>query len=532
MAPYQGCLETRPHRSCVADLGGALRTSRRRGTCRHPRRERSASTRPHVSSEWSKALAAIALAYPLTFASAFLNTAVAAAAATVLDEGRHLSLGQALAVPTRRARQVAVWALLAAGVGVVLEQIAGRLPVLANIAARLLGLAWSLASLFAIPILALEGCSAPECLRRSARLVKKRWGEGISGNVIVSAWLVLVFIPAGVLVGIGAGAGQNAPAVRDTFIALGPLAFLLSIGVSTVVRQTFAVALFRLAETGTAAGPFQVDDLESPFTQKAGRRSLGERGKSRPETSPPPTSPLPRWKIVLGVLMLVLVFVLSFGSPLLELLLLVPPAVGIYRRARGRGGHRAATATIAVGLAFFGVRFFLPAFALRTVEIRSAAMEPTIGAHERVLFDRTGLTSVGIGAIVAVHAPKDAHQRLCGPSPHTIAPGGAACAMSEPEYKRGYYIRRVVAGPGDVISISGGHVIRNGTREREPYARACDEPQCDFPKPITIPRGMWFVMADNRREADDSRFFGPVPRRWIIGRALMVTWPPSAVGGL
>lgn len=235
--------------------------------------------------------------------------------------------------------------------------------------------------------------------------------------------------------------------------------------------------------------------------------------------------------IALGVVVLLLLFVLSFGLPLLELLLLIPAAVGIYRQARGRRGQLT-TIMIVVSVGFFGLRFFLPGVALRTVAIGSAAMEPTIGDHDRVLFDRTGITSVHVGAIVAFHAPKDAHRRLCGPSPHMIERGGAACAMSESEYKRGYYIRRVVAGPGDVISIVGGHVIRNGTREREPYATTCNEPQCNFPKPIKIPRGMWFVMADNRRETDDSRFFGPVPARWIIGVALMTTWPPNKVGGL
>jgi hypothetical protein len=153
--------------------------------------------------------------------------------------------------------------------------------------------------------------------------------------------------------------------------------------------------------------------------------------------------------IALGVVVLLLLFVLSFGLPLLELLLLIPAAVGIYRHARGRGGQLTMIVIVA-SVGFFGLRFLLPGVALRTVAIGSAAMEPTIGDHDRVLFDRTGIASVHVGAIVAFHAPKDAHLRLCGPSPHMIEPGGAACAMSESEYKRGYYIRRVVAGPGDV----------------------------------------------------------------------------------
>lgn len=106
------------------------------------------------------AIVALILAYPLMFVSTFFNAAIAAAAAAGL-QGRRLSLGHALAVPASRVGQLAVWALFATIFGVVLEQLARRLPLAGAIVARLVGLAWSIASLFAIPILALEGGSAP-----------------------------------------------------------------------------------------------------------------------------------------------------------------------------------------------------------------------------------------------------------------------------------------------------------------------------------------------------------------------------------
>ena len=153
------------------------------------------------------------LAYALMFVSTFFNTAIAAAAAAGL-QGRRLSLGQALAVPASRVGQLAVWALLATIFGVVLEQLARRMPLAGTIVARLVGLAWSIASLFAIPILALDGGSAPHALKRSTALVKQRWGEGISGNVIVSAWTIVVMIPLLVVFVIGIAATRHAPAGR------------------------------------------------------------------------------------------------------------------------------------------------------------------------------------------------------------------------------------------------------------------------------------------------------------------------------
>jgi MFS family permease len=214
-------------------------------------------------------LAALILAYPLMFVSVFLNTAIAAAAAAALD-GRHLSLGQALAVPMRRIGQIALWSLIATVVGVVLEQLASRLPLGGSIVARLVGVGWSLASLFAIPVLALEDRSAPECLKRSAQVVRKRWGEGISGNVTISAWTIFAMVPLVIVFVAALAIGHNAPAVRDLVVFLVALAFVAVIAITAVVRQTFAVALYQFATTNSPQGPFAQSDLQAPFKAKRG----------------------------------------------------------------------------------------------------------------------------------------------------------------------------------------------------------------------------------------------------------------------
>jgi hypothetical protein len=223
----------------------------------------------HLSGE-DLALYALIFAYPLTFVSVFFNTAIAAAAAAALD-GRRLTLAQALAVPMRRIAQVASWALIAAVVGFVLEQAARRLPLGGSIAARLVGVGWSLASLFAIPILALEDCSAPEALRRSAHVVKERWGESIGGNVIIGAWMILVTIPVVVLFVFAVAVTGGEPGLRDALVVAGVLVLVAIVALQVVVRQTFAVALYRYATTNSAQGPFAERDLQSPFSRKRGR---------------------------------------------------------------------------------------------------------------------------------------------------------------------------------------------------------------------------------------------------------------------
>ncbi len=95
------------------------------------------------------------------------------------------------------------------------------------------------------------------------------------------------------------------------------------------------------------------------------------------------------------------------------------------------------------------------------------------------------------------------------------------------------FIKRIVAGPGDVIYIKEGHLYRNGVRENDPYIQPCGgASECNFPTPIKIPPGDWFMLGDNRGESDDSRFWGPVPSSWIVGVAFMRVSPFGTIGFL
>lgn len=177
--------------------------------------------------------------------------------------------------------------------------------------------------------------------------------------------------------------------------------------------------------------------------------------------------------------------------------------------------------------------FGIQAFLIKPYKIPSGSMEPTLKIGQRVLVDRIGthFSEPHVGEIAVFHPPEGAEHELCGPAPHTVSSGGAACAQPIPHAASVNFIKRIVAGPGDQIYVKEGHVYRNGVRERDPYIRACiGASECNFPTPIKIPPGHWFMMGDNRGESDDSRFWGPVPTGWIIGDAFFTYWPVDRIG--
>ena len=122
-----------------------------------------------------------------------------------------------------------------------------------------------------------------------------------------------------------------------------------------------------------------------------------------------------------------------------------------------------------------------------------------------------------------------------GPGPTCGAPQepGEACPEPVDERSDTNFIKRVVAGPGRHAQ----HPRRasrssTGSRPRRtssgPAAARAAAATC--PKEITIPPDHYFMMGDNRGASDDSRFWGPVPEDWIIGKAFATYWPPDRIG--
>jgi signal peptidase I len=212
-------------------------------------------------------------------------------------------------------------------------------------------------------------------------------------------------------------------------------------------------------------------------------------------------------------------------------------------RLRGKRSKSTTSSLIELGVIIavaVGLAIAIQAWVVKPYRIPSGSMEPTLHIGQRVLVDRIGMHfgDPHVGEIAVFHPPTSAQQGRC-----SVAGMGRgtpeACAQSEPSRSSVNFIKRIVGGPGDEIYIREGHVFRRAhgkgqfVREKDSYIRPCpvaSQPECNFPTPIRIPAGHWFMMGDNRGESDDSRFWGPVPTGWIIGGAFATYWPPDRIG--
>lgn len=87
------------------------------------------------------------------------------------------------------------------------------------------------------------------------------------------------------------------------------------------------------------------------------------------------------------------------------------------------------------------------------------------------------------------------------------------------------FIKRVIAVGGESVEGRDGQVFIDGEAIEEPYLPE-GVTTSDF-GPTEVPEGTLFVMGDNRPNSSDSRSFGPIPVDEVVGRGVLLVWPPS-----
>jgi signal peptidase I len=177
-----------------------------------------------------------------------------------------------------------------------------------------------------------------------------------------------------------------------------------------------------------------------------------------------------------------------------------------------------------------GLALLIQAFIVKPYQIPSPSMEPTLDIGQRVLVNRVTyhFRDPRTGDVVVFHPPAGAENgQECGVHRGDREP----CPKPTREESDTNFIKRIVAEPGDRLSIHNGHPVVDGVEAKEDFINPCRGGSgCNFPQPITIPPDHYFMMGDNRGSSDDSRFWGPIPRSWIIGQAFFTYWPPRRIG--
>jgi len=158
--------------------------------------------------------------------------------ARLVFEGREASINDGLQYAASRIDTVLSWALLAATVGVVLRIVEDRLGWVGQLIAGIVGVVWSVATFFVVPVIAYENVGPVEALKRSGRIMKEKWGEAIGANFSFGLFFILGYI---VIISLGILLFQVHPLLG---IIPGILSILLLHVVVAAARSVFIAATY------------------------------------------------------------------------------------------------------------------------------------------------------------------------------------------------------------------------------------------------------------------------------------------------
>ncbi len=206
-------------------------------------------------------------------------------------------------------------------------------------------------------------------------------------------------------------------------------------------------------------------------------------------------------------------------------------------RAAGGGPFRRSFVTEWAGTIL--IYLFATTTLVHAYVIPTGSMEKNLLVGDHILIDRVAYADPGpLGRHILPY--------------REIKRGDIVCFLY-PEDVRQTYVKRIIGLPGDRIRLERGQVIRNGRRLIEPYAQRTDpypDPyRDDFPLSpgpyttsrgremleryvrdgeVVVPPGMLFALGDNRDNSADSRYWGFVPRSYVVGKPLLIYWSYEA----
>jgi hypothetical protein len=219
---------------------------------------------------WDDYAVLFAWYYLNSFVGIFFNSALMGCANIRLSGGQP-TVGAGFRMACGRLGRIALWALVAASVGLLLSTLRDRRNKLLSVVAAGLNLAWSLITYLIVPVLLFEDRGVVSSLHRSEELFRSHWGEQVAGSFGFGLLSALLSIPAVVL----ALACWRLDPIAGIILAAVYLLILAT--VTSAVRGVFTVALYRYATAGSAPSGFSVDAIDGAL---GGRRRIAEKAQA------------------------------------------------------------------------------------------------------------------------------------------------------------------------------------------------------------------------------------------------------------
>jgi hypothetical protein len=188
--------------------------------------------------------------------------------------GHPVSVTAGLRLAWSRRGAIVAWSLFTGLVGLIIRNIEQRVGLVGRWIVGLIGLAWSVASVFAVPIIVVgnEGAHPLRILRTSATTLKKTWGESLLGYVglqfgglLVLLGSVVLFVVAVALTAVMQTVWILAITAVVWFLGLIAFFYLLN-----VAGQVYRGALYLYAAEGAAPGPFDAEQMNAAWKMKSG----------------------------------------------------------------------------------------------------------------------------------------------------------------------------------------------------------------------------------------------------------------------
>jgi hypothetical protein len=213
------------------------------------------------------------LAYVLLFAFYFCNyfvivffNSALVACAIIRFNGGDPTLSDGLQAAASRLPQILGWSLVSATVGFLLKMIESRSEKLGGLVAGLLGLGWSIATFFVVPVIVVEQVGPVDAIRRSTAILRRAWGESFVANqgigLFVFLFSVLACIPAAL------GLMSHVPALMIAGVTVTVLVMIVVAAVSAALHTILLAAIYVFAAHGRVPDAFDRASLQDAFARR------------------------------------------------------------------------------------------------------------------------------------------------------------------------------------------------------------------------------------------------------------------------